>query len=62
MILWLRSQILEDGLLPVPLHVVPIVNLTMTDRVVDTVSGGLRVRECLVTDEEIKVLDSPLRC
>ena len=60
MILWLRSQILEDGLLPVPLHVVPILNLTMADGVIDTISGGLRVRKCLVANEEIEIFNSSL--
>lgn len=43
MVLRFRSQILEDRLLPVSLHVIPIINLAMTDRVVYTVSWGLRV-------------------
>ena len=57
----LGPQVLEDRLLPVPLHVIPVLNLAMTDRIVDAVSRSLRVRKCLVADEEIKILDSALR-
>jgi hypothetical protein len=38
MILGLRAQIFEDRLLPIPLHMIPIINHTMSDGVVDTVS------------------------
>jgi hypothetical protein len=55
----LRSQILEDALLPVPLHLVPVFNHTVLDRVVDGV--GLAVGKRLVTDEEVEVLDTTLR-
>ena len=60
MILRLSPEILEDGLFPVPLHIVPILNLTVPDGVVNTISGSLRIRKCLVADEEIEILDSSL--
>jgi hypothetical protein len=61
MVLRLRPEVLEDRLLPVPLHVIPVVNLTMADRVVDTVSRRLRIGKRLVANEEIEVLDPALR-
>lgn len=61
MVLWLRAQILEDRLLPVALHVVPVVNHAVADGVVHSVSRRLRVGECLIADEEIKILNTPLR-
>lgn len=53
-------QVLEDRLLPVPLHVVPVLNLTMPNRIVHAISRGLRVRQGLIADEEIKVFNTPL--
>ena len=58
MVFWLRPQVLEDALLPVPFHLVPVLNLSMLDRVVDGVR--LVVGDCLVADEEVEVLDSSL--
>ena len=43
-VLRLRTQILEDGLLPVSLHVVPIIDLAMSDRIVNAIAGRLCVR------------------
>jgi hypothetical protein len=60
MIFRLSPEVLEDRLFPVPFHVIPVLNLTMTNRIVDTVSRGLRVCECLIADEEIEVFDSSL--
>lgn len=41
-VFWLDSQVFEDGVRPEPLHVVPILNLTMADRVVDTITRAVR--------------------
>ena len=60
-VLWLRAQILEDRLLPVALHVVPVVNHAVADGVVHPVPRRLRVGEGLIPDEEIKILNTPLR-
>lgn len=59
MILRLGPQVLEDALLPVPLHLVPVLNHAMLDGVVDGVR--LVVGQCLVTNEEVEVLDATLR-
>lgn len=61
MVFWLCSQVLEDRLLPVPLHVIPVFNLAVSDGVVDSISGCLRVGEGLIADEEIEVLYPSLR-
>ena len=61
MVLRLRPEVLEDRLLPVTFHVIPVVDLTMADRVVDTVPWRLGIGERLVTDEEVEVLDPALR-
>jgi hypothetical protein len=61
MVLRLRSKILEDRLLPVALHVIPVVDLAVPDRVVHTIARCLDVRESLIPDKEIKVLDAALR-
>ena len=37
MVLGLSTQVLEDTLFPEPLHMIPILNLTMIDRVMKTV-------------------------
>jgi len=59
MIFWLSSQIFENALFPVPLHLIPIFNLTMFDRVVQVVS--FRVCECFITDVKVEVVDTSFR-
>jgi hypothetical protein len=61
MVLRLGAEILEDRLFPVTLHVIPVVDHTMANRVVDTVSRRLGIGERLITDEEVEVFDSALR-
>jgi hypothetical protein len=58
-ILGFCPQVLEDALFPVPLHLVPIFDLTMLDRVVQVVRLG--VREGFVSDVEIEVVDPTFR-
>lgn len=58
MILWLSTQVLEDALFPISLHVVPVINETMSDGVVDAIC--LRVRDCLVANVKVEVLDATL--
>lgn len=59
MVLGLGAEVLEDALLPVAFHLVPVVNHAVTDRVVDVVR--LAVGEGLVADEKVEVLDTALR-
>jgi hypothetical protein len=61
MVLRLGAEVLEDRLFPIPLHVIPVVDLTMADRVGDTITRRLRIGECLVADEEVEVLDAAFR-
>ena len=56
MVLRLGTQVLEEALLPEPLHVVPVVDLPVPDRVVHLVR--VLVSECLVANVEVKVLQS----
>lgn len=55
-VLGLSAQILEDTLLPVAFHQVPIVNLTMANRIVDGIR--LLVGKCLVTNVKVQVLNA----
>ncbi len=61
MVLRLCPEVLEDGLFPITLHVIPIIDLTLADRVVDTVSRCLCISKRLIANEEIEVFDSTLR-
>ncbi len=61
MVLWLRAKVLEDGLLPIAFHVVPIVDLAMANGVVNAVSWRLCVGKCLIAYEEVEILDPSLR-
>lgn len=61
-ILRLSPQILEDGLLPVSLHVVPIINHTVSDGIMDAVSRCFRVGKGFIADEEVEVFHSTFRC
>ena len=61
MVLRLCAEILEDRLFPVSLHVIPVVDLTMANRVVDTVSRRLRISKRFIANEEVEILDPSLR-
>ena len=61
MVLRLRAEVLEDRLFPVALHVIPIINHPMANRVVNAVSWRLCIGERLVSDEEVEVLDPAFR-
>ena len=55
-VLWLRPQVLEDRLLPVSLHVVPVLYLAVKDGLVP-IARCLGVGDGLITDEEVQVLE-----
>jgi hypothetical protein len=59
-VLWFCAQILEDRLLPVAFHVVPVINHAVSNGVMDSIAGCLGVGESLVADEEVKVLHASL--
>ena len=54
----LASEVFEDRLFPVPFHMIPVVDLAVTNRVVNRHCFG--VCNGLITNVEIKVLDTPL--
>ena len=60
MVFWLCPQVLEDRLFPIPLHIVPILDLTMADGIVHAVARCLRVCKRFIADEEVEVLDAAL--
>ena len=57
-VLWLRAEILKDSLLPIAFHVVPIVDLSMANGVVNAVSWRLCIGKRLIANEEVEVLDA----
>jgi hypothetical protein len=61
MVLRLRPEVLKDRLFPVTLHVIPVIDLTMANRIVDTVSWRLRISKRLIANEKVEVLDPALR-
>jgi hypothetical protein len=58
MVFGFRAQVLEDSLLPVALHMIPVLDHAMSDRIMDTIC--LTVGESFVPDEEVEVVDPPL--
>lgn len=54
-IFWFCPEIFEYCLLPVSLHVIPVVYHTMPDRVVYTVAGCFCIGKCFIADKEIEV-------
>ena len=62
MILWLRPEILKDRLFPVPLHVVPVVNHSVSNGIVYAIARSLDIGQGFVTDEEVEVFDPSFGC
>jgi hypothetical protein len=60
MIFGLCSQVLEDRLLPIPLHVVPVIDHTVPDGIMNTVTGGFCIGKCLITNKEVKIFNATL--
>ena len=61
MVFRLGAEILEDRLLPVAFHVIPVVNHAVADGVVDAIAGRLGVCEGFIANEEIEVFDAAFR-
>ena len=57
-ILRFAPEVLEDAMLPIPLHLIPVLNLTVPDGVADRVS--FRVCEGLVANVKIQVVNASL--
>ena len=62
MILWFCTQIFKDRLLPITFHMVPIIDHTMTNRIVNAITRSFRISKGFIADEEIKVLYSSFGC
>jgi len=60
-IFWFGPQVLEDGLLPVSFHVVPIINHSVSNWIVNTVARRFHVSKSFITNEEVEVFNSTLR-
>jgi hypothetical protein len=60
MVFRLHPQIFEDGIGPEPLHMVPILYLPMSDRVVYPVSWSGSCCKRLISNEEVEVLCASL--
>lgn len=58
MIFRFSSKVLEDTLFPITLHMIPVLNHAVPNRIIDAV--GLRVGHGLVPDMEIEILDAAL--
>ena len=61
-ILRFRSEVLEDGLFPVPLHVIPVINHSMSDRIMYPVARRFGICQSFIADEEIEVFDPSFWC
>lgn len=61
MVFGFSAQILEYRLLPIPLHMVPIIDHTVSDRIVHSISRRFGIRKRLIADEEIQIFDPPFR-
>ena len=55
-VLGLATKILEDTLLPVALHMIPVVDLSVTDRVVEGI--GLGVCDGFVSDVKVQIFSA----
>lgn len=56
------SEVLEDRLFPEPLHVIPIINLAVSNGIVYAIARRCRVRDGFIADEEVKILNTALAC
>lgn len=61
MVLRFRTQVLEDRLFPVSLHVVPVVNHAVSNGVVNVITRRLLVGDCFIANEEVKILHASFR-
>lgn len=61
MVFGFDPEVFEDRVRPESLHVVPILDLSMSDGIVHAITGSITSRESLVADEEIQILGTTLR-
>lgn len=60
MVFRLYSQILEYGVRPETLHLVPVFDLTVPYGVVNSISRSTRGSQSFITDKEIQILGASL--
>lgn len=53
MVFWFGPEVFEDRLLPVTFHMIPIINHTVSDRVVYTITRCPRISQGFISNEEI---------
>jgi hypothetical protein len=56
----LDTEVLENRIRPESFHVVPILDLTVSNGVVDTIAGAISSGQSLIANEEIQVLSAAL--
>ena len=61
MILRLRTQVLEYRLLPIPFHMVPIINHPVSDGIMDAIAGRLGVGQRFIANEEVEIFHPAFR-
>jgi hypothetical protein len=54
----LHSQVLEYGIRPEPFHIVPVLDLSVSDGIVDAVAGTSRRSECFVSNKEVQIFSA----
>ena len=58
-VLWFSTEVFEYGLLPVPLHMIPVVNHAMTDGKMQSIRLG--IGKGVISNMKVKVLYSTFR-
>ena len=55
MVFGFSSEILENCLFPVSFHMIPIIDLPVTNWIVYAISWSLRVGQCFISDKEVEI-------
>lgn len=61
MVFGFDTEVFENRIGPETLHVIPVLDLSVTNRVVHTVSGTVASSQRLIANEEVQVLGTTLR-
>lgn len=59
-IFWLASEVLENRLFPKAFHMIPVFDLTMTNRIMYSHSFGASKR--FIANIKVQIFYAPLRC
>ena len=62
MVFWFSSEVLEDRLFPIAFHVIPVLDLSVTNGIIYAISGSLSIGKCFISDEEVEVFNAALGC